>query len=99
MPKVDMIATRDFTYNTRRLKAGDDFLARNRDDAMILVEVLGKARLGRPKADVPPPPAEVAAKIPHILTTKEVLSAEVVEKKPKRPTRRPTAKRKAKARK
>lgn len=63
MPKVDLIATKDFTYNTRRMKAGDDFQARNRDDAMILIEVLGKARMGRPPATVAPPPPEVAEKI------------------------------------
>jgi hypothetical protein len=62
MPKVDLIALRDFTYSTRRLTAGDAFQARNRDDAKILIELLGKARLGRPAATVAPPPAPVAAK-------------------------------------
>lgn len=93
--KVEMIATRDFTYNTRRLKAGDAFQARNRSDASILAEALGKATYGREIGSVEAPPARVMAKAeeavkPRILTVKEVLSAEVVEKKPAR-------KRKAKA--
>jgi outer membrane biosynthesis protein TonB len=105
MPKVPMIATRDFTYNTRRLKANDDFMARNRDDAMILVEVLGKARYGRPKADVPPPPQAVAEKMQAVPTVKEVLTAEVVEeptpkaKAAPKPKARRTTKRKAKTKK
>jgi hypothetical protein len=78
MPKVDLIATRDFTYNTRRLRANDDFLARNCDDAKILVEVLGKARYGRPKATVAPPPPAVAQQM-TAPTVEEVLTAEVVE--------------------
>ena len=63
MPKVDLIATKDFTYATRRLTAGEAFQARNRDDAKILIEILGKARMGRPPATVEPPPAPVAAKV------------------------------------
>lgn len=99
MPKVDLIATKDFTYNTRRMKAGDDFQARNRDDAMILIEVLGKARMGRPKADVPPPPPKVAEKIEE-----EVVGTEAVEELVSKPvrTRKPKAgekARKAKAKK
>jgi hypothetical protein len=101
MPKVPMIATRDFTYNTRRLKANDDFMARNRDDAMILVEVLGKARYGRLKADVPPPPQAVAEKMQAVPTVNEVLTAEVVEEPKAAPQRkaRRTTKRRAKAKK
>jgi hypothetical protein len=101
MPKVPMIATRDFTYNTRRLRANDDFMARNRDDAMILVEVLGKARYGRLKADVPPPPQAVAEKMQAVPTVNEVLAAEVVEesKAASRPKARRTTKRRTKAKK
>lgn len=95
MPKPELVATRDFTYMTRRLKAGDDFPARNRMEARVLVDVLGRATYAE------------AAK-PVIPTAKEVLTAEVVEEKPeaapkagpkpKRPTQR-TVKRKAKAKK
>lgn len=105
MPKVDLIAVKDFTYNTRRLVAGDSFQARNRDDAKILIELLGKARMGRPAAEVPPPPPEVAEKIAEkpILTTKEVLGAEVVEesvsKKPAKTTKAGARARRAKAKK
>lgn len=103
MPKVDLIAVKDFTYNTRRLVAGDSFQARNRDDAKILIELLGKARMGRPAAEVPPPPPEVAEKLPPILTTKEVLGAEVVEesasKKPAKATKAGARARRAKAKK
>lgn len=63
MPKVDLIALRDFKYGTRRLTTGDAFQARNSDDAMILTKLLGKARLGRPAAVVPPPPPEVVEKV------------------------------------
>ncbi len=59
MPKVDLIALRDFTYSTRRLKAGDHFMARNRDDATILCRHLGKATYGRPIGTVKAPPEEV----------------------------------------
>lgn len=69
MPKVDMIATKDFGYNTRRLKAGDEFPARNTMDARILERV---RRVAEPK------PAKEAA---PILATEEVLEAEVVEEK------------------
>lgn len=95
MPKVDLIALKDFKYNTRRLTAGDAFQARNSDDAMILTKLLGKARLGRPAAVVPPPPPEVAEKIAApVLETKEVLAAE------KAPVKKAGARaRKAKAKK
>jgi 16S rRNA U1498 N3-methylase RsmE len=39
MPKVDLTATKDFTYMTRRLTAGDPFQARNPLDARILTRV------------------------------------------------------------
>jgi hypothetical protein len=55
MPKVDMIATKDFSYSTRRLKAGDTFEARNEADARIL-RAIKKARPSRVPGDAPPPP-------------------------------------------
>lgn len=39
MPKVDLVATKDFTYNTRRLTAAEPFQARNALDARILTRV------------------------------------------------------------
>lgn len=39
MPKVDLTATKDFTYMTRRLTAGDPFQARNPLEAKILTRV------------------------------------------------------------
>lgn len=95
MPRPDLIATRDFTYNTRRLKAGDSFQARNSDDALILTRLLGKATYGRPIGTVAPPPPEVVEQMVHIPTIKEVLEAKVIEPK-KAPAKR---KRRAKARK
>lgn len=91
MPKVELIATRNFTYSTRRLKAGDPFSARNRDDAKILVELLGKATYGRPVGSVSPPPPEVAERAraatqpsapTPIPTIKQVLEAKVIKAKP-----------------
>jgi hypothetical protein len=90
MPKVDLVATGPFTYNTRRLMAGDAFQARSDMDARILTRV-------RKVAEVPKPAKAPAVVLP---TTEEVLTAGVVEEapkaapKPKRPARRPTAKRK-----
>jgi hypothetical protein len=46
MPKVDLVATKDFSYSTRRLKAG------------VLVAI-GKARAGRVPGRAPAPPARV----------------------------------------
>jgi hypothetical protein len=50
MPKVDLTATKDFTYNTRRLVAGDPFQARNSLDARILTRVRKVAAPGGVKA-------------------------------------------------
>jgi len=62
MPKLDLIATRTSPI-TPVGEGRRQFQSRNRDDAMILIEVLGKARLGRPAAIVAPPPAAVAEQI------------------------------------
>jgi hypothetical protein len=62
--RVRMIATREMTYATRRLKAEDPFEAR-RGDARLLA-ALGRARLveeGVPAAPAPKPAA--AAKRPR----------------------------------
>jgi hypothetical protein len=85
MPKVDMIATKDFTYMTRRLTAGDPFQARNGLEARILERV-------RQTAEYPKPPKAKAPE--HIPEVGEVLEAEVVEEPAPKPARR---RRKAKA--
>lgn len=44
MPKVRLICTKPWGYNTRRLQANDSFDAKDRNDANILVNVLKIAR-------------------------------------------------------
>lgn len=56
MPKVEMRATRDFSYSTRRLKAGDTFPARNEADARILVLIKRAERMRQPGRVAAPPP-------------------------------------------
>lgn len=59
MPKVDLTATKDFTYMTRRLTAGDPFQARNPLEARILTRVRKVAEEPAPKpAKAPEKPAE-----------------------------------------
>jgi hypothetical protein len=40
---MDLIATRSMTYATRRLRPGDDFVAKTPRDARVLIAI-GKAR-------------------------------------------------------
>jgi hypothetical protein len=89
MPKVDLIATKSFGYNTRRLMAGDEFQARNAVDAMILTRVRKVAEA---------PKAKPAKKVEPAPTVEEVLTAEVVEA-PKAEPKAPTPKAGARARK
>jgi hypothetical protein len=77
MPKVDLTATKDFTYMTRRLTAGDPFQARNPLEAKILTRV-------RKVAEAPAPKAAKQV-VPEVA---EVLEAEVVEEAPKAPAKR-----------
>jgi len=72
--KVPLIATKSLKYQTRRLMAGDEFDARNEMDARILTRVRKVAEF--PTAKEAPKPT---APVPHIPTTDEVLTAEVVE--------------------
>lgn len=78
MPKVDLIATKDFTYNTRRLVAAEPFQARNPMDARILTRVRKVA-------------AEPTGIIP---TLDEVLGAKVIAPKPRKRKRKTAAKKK-----
>lgn len=92
MPKVDLIATKDFKYNTRRLTAGDPFQASHSMDAMILTRVRKVAEVPtrKPKAA----PAPVAAEPAKIESPKVEVKAP-----PKPATKKAPAKRKAKAKK
>ena len=55
-------ARKSFTYNTRHLKAGDEFDTKRDMDARILCGI-GKAEPVREPAKVAPPPEDIAAKI------------------------------------
>jgi hypothetical protein len=57
MPDVELIATQDFSYSTRRLKAGDSFTVPARM-ARVLVGI-GKAEEPRQAGRVGAPPARV----------------------------------------
>lgn len=70
----ELYATRDFTYMTRRLKAGDKFQPRNGAEERILTKVLGKATYDNPRsrkraAAVPAPqPLPEAIEVPPVAT-------------------------------
>lgn len=66
MPKVPLTATRDFTYMTRRLTAGDPFEARNPLEAKILTRVRKVAEIPAPKParKAPEPPVEAIEAAP-----------------------------------
>jgi hypothetical protein len=66
---IPLVATRNFTYRTRRLVAGDPIDARTPLEAKILKEIRKVAK------DAPPKRATKAV----IPTVDEVLSAEVLE--------------------
>lgn len=93
MPDVDLVATKDFSYATRRLRAGDSFTV-SAKMAKVLVGI-NKAELPREVGDVEPPPAAVLEK------AAEVAPPKVEEPKPaavkktatrKRATRKSAAK-------
>lgn len=63
MSRFPLIAARDMTYNTRRLKAGEPFYARNRTDVAVLVDITGKARHARATATIAAPPAALVEKV------------------------------------
>lgn len=64
MPDVELIATRNFSYATRRLKAGDSFTV-SAKMAKVLVGIK-KAELPRQPGNVPPPPAALVAKAAEV---------------------------------
>lgn len=59
---AELIAKKTFVYASRRLIPGQDFHTKTARDAKILI-ALGKARAKRVPGTIPPPPAELAAKI------------------------------------
>lgn len=59
---MQLIATRPFTYQTRRLVPGDVFTAEKPMDGKLLIAVK-KARLHREPGSVAPPPAALKAQI------------------------------------
>lgn len=58
----EMIALKPFTYATRALRAGQDFVAKTDRDARILAAI-GKASRKREAGKIAPPPPELAKKI------------------------------------
>ena len=56
-----MTASKSMRYNTRRLVAGEGFMASPKD--VRILEAIGKAKRGRPAADLSAPPATLVAKI------------------------------------
>jgi hypothetical protein len=83
MPKVDMIATKDFTYMTRRLTAGDPFQARNGLEARILERVRRTAEYPKSRRKLEPAPVE---------TTEATSATSVEQPAPKRRKRKAKAK-------
>jgi hypothetical protein len=57
-----MTATKMLTYNNRRLVPGEDFEAKSHRDMKVLLATR-KAKVKREEAEVPVPPAAIAAKI------------------------------------
>lgn len=57
-----MIALKPFTYATRALRAGQDFITKTDRDARIL-EAIGKATRKREAGRIDPPPPDLAKKI------------------------------------
>lgn len=61
MSNVDLIANKDFSYMTRRLKAGEQFECKARD-AKVLTGI-GLARTPREIGSLPRPPASLMTKV------------------------------------
>lgn len=64
MPNVTVRATTDFSYATRRLKAGDTIVVSERD-AKILTGIK-KAELLREPAHIPAPPASLQRRLSQL---------------------------------
>lgn len=57
MAESELIANKDFSYMTRRLKAGDRFSCKSRDVKALIG--IGLARVPREIGTLPPPPANL----------------------------------------
>jgi hypothetical protein len=99
MPKVDLTATKDFTYMTRRLTAGDPFQARNPLEARILTRVrkVAEAPSGFSISDGSTILQDIAAADASLRDPNDPLSRSAP--KPKAPAKKAAPKAGAKARK
>lgn len=61
MAEVELIAKKDFSYMTRRLKAGDTFPCKSRD--VRVLTGIGLARLPREAGSLPKPPASLMTRV------------------------------------
>lgn len=71
MPNVELVATKDFSYSTRRLKAGDSFSVPQRD-ARILIAIK-KAEAAREPGHVEPPPQRVVERATEVTPVRAAL--------------------------
>jgi hypothetical protein len=76
MPKL--VATKGLRYATRRMRAGDEFEANNRD-ARLLVAI-GKARHARVPGSVEAPPASVVQKAEKVANPRSTGSNDALVK-------------------
>lgn len=60
---MDLIATKSFSYNTRRLLPGDPFQASDRDGRLLIGIKKAKQDEPRAQAPLPAPPETLLAKI------------------------------------
>lgn len=88
MSDVELVAIQDFSYSTRRLKAGDTFSVPEKM-AKVLVGIK-KAELPREVGNVPAPPKALVQKVME--AAPPVPSPSVSSAKPKTTRRRRTAK-------
>jgi hypothetical protein len=58
-----LVATKPFTYATRRMQAGDAFEASDRDARLLLAIKKARRADDRVPGQIPPPPATLVAKI------------------------------------
>lgn len=64
MAMKQLIANKDFSYMTRRLKAGESFECKARDVKVLTGIKL--AREPRQMGSIPPPPASLKARLPQL---------------------------------
>lgn len=91
MPQVDIVITKDLSYSTRRLKAGDR-LSVSEQDAKVLVGI-GKAERAREPGIVAAPPPELLTRAMEATPAAPVpaMSVVTVAPSPKAASRRKRA--------